>query len=224
MAQGRIIIVMLRRPRRGDPNESRADPFWEFGSFGCTGCHRANLMNPKKLGELNGARLGFAQNGPLGVKLVYLTPPLKTLHHGSFGEAKWSPTKMPLTYTCAPTLVDNSGHSEFPLLRKVFNGVHRGSLVARFTSKFRSRREPLPQMAGAQLVAVYEKARKDGGRASVARSYVDALPYAPPVVDQQRKATYRNLLRKGLVLSGALALESNHVSGRGITDRRKRSC
>src|SRR5262245_17851537 len=97
--QERVILVMLRRPRLNDPKESRADPFWEFGSFGCTRCHHANLMNPKKLGELNGVRLGFAQNGPLGVKLVYLTPPIRTLHHGAFGEAKWRPTEMPLSYT-----------------------------------------------------------------------------------------------------------------------------
>jgi hypothetical protein len=89
---------MLRRPRLDDPNEMRTDPLWEFGSFGCTGCHRANLMNPAKLTELHGARVGFAQNGPHGIKLVHLTPPIRTLHHGSFGEAKWSPAEMPLTY------------------------------------------------------------------------------------------------------------------------------
>jgi hypothetical protein len=77
MDEARVILVMLRRPRRGDPNEMRTDPLWEFGSFGCTGCHRANLMNPTKLTELNGARLGFAQNGLRGIKLVHLTPPIR---------------------------------------------------------------------------------------------------------------------------------------------------
>ena len=61
MDDPRVIIVMLRQPRLNDPNEMRTDPLWEFGSFGCTGCHRRSLMNPKKLTELNGTRFAFAQ-------------------------------------------------------------------------------------------------------------------------------------------------------------------
>jgi hypothetical protein len=76
MNEPKVILVMLRQPRRSNPNEMRTDPLWEFGSFGCTRCHRKNLMNPKKLAELNGVRLGFAQNGPLGIKLVHVTPPV----------------------------------------------------------------------------------------------------------------------------------------------------
>jgi hypothetical protein len=118
-----VILVMLRRPRLHDAKERRTDPLWEFGSFGCTKCHRANLMNPKRIGELNGARFGFAQNGPHGIKLVHLTPPIRTLHHGWFGEAKWSPAEMPLTYASAPTLVDNEGLSDFPLLIDMLSDV-----------------------------------------------------------------------------------------------------
>src|SRR6185312_13769949 len=54
MDDPKVIIVMLRQPRLDSPNEMRTDPLWEFGSFGCTGCHRKNLMNPNKLTELNG--------------------------------------------------------------------------------------------------------------------------------------------------------------------------
>ena len=43
-----VIIVLLRRPRR-DAAERRTDPMYEFGSFGCTGCHRGNLMNPDRI-------------------------------------------------------------------------------------------------------------------------------------------------------------------------------
>jgi hypothetical protein len=39
-----VFVVMLRRPRK---NDRRSDPFWEFGSFGCTGCHGKNLLHPK---------------------------------------------------------------------------------------------------------------------------------------------------------------------------------
>ena len=93
---------MLRQPRLGDPNEMRTDPLWEFGSFGCTRCHRKNLMNIRKLNELNGARFAFAQNGSLGIKLVHVTPPVRMLHHGNFGEAKWDAAEMPLRYDAAP--------------------------------------------------------------------------------------------------------------------------
>ena len=39
MEQPPVFIVHLRRPKKNDPEEMRSDPFWEFGSFGCTGCH-----------------------------------------------------------------------------------------------------------------------------------------------------------------------------------------
>lgn len=104
-----IFIVILRQPRLNDPNEMRTDPLWEFGSFGCTGCHRSNLMNPKKLSELNGSSLAFAQNGPEGFKLVYITHPIQTAYHGENSEAKWEPLEMPLTYKSAPTLINNNG-------------------------------------------------------------------------------------------------------------------
>src|SRR6266542_2541693 len=116
MNEPKVILVMLRQPYLKNPNEMRTDPLWEFGSFGCTRCHRKNLMNPKKLAELNGVRFGFAQNGPLGIKLVHVTPPVTTQHHRTFGEAKWSPAEMPLTYASAPTLVNNFGESDIPAL------------------------------------------------------------------------------------------------------------
>jgi hypothetical protein len=197
-----VVLVMLRQPRLGDPNEMRTDPLWEFGSFGCTGCHRRNLMNPANLTELDGARFGFAQNGHHGFKLVHLPAPIRTLHHGSFGEAKWSPAEMPLTYASAPTLVNNLGFSDVPLLMGMLEGVRRNSPVAQFASKFRSKREPLPPLVGEQVIAVYERMRTDGGSGLVARSYVDALPYDPPRVDDDREATYQRLLGNSAIGGG----------------------
>jgi hypothetical protein len=224
MDDARIILVMLRRPRLGDPNEMRTDPLWEFGSFGCTGCHHANLMNPAKLSELHGARFGFAQNGPYGIKLVHLTPPISTLHHGSFGEAKWSPAEMPLTYASAPTLVNNLGYSDVPLLTNMLGGVRRSSPVARFASKFRSRREALPPPIGEQVVTVYERTRSDGSSIYIARSYVDALPYIPPRVDDDREATYHRLLRNSAIAGGfASAADASSSAPRSAT-RRHRLC
>lgn len=194
MDETKINLVMLRQPRRNDPNEMRTDPLWEFGSFGCTRCHRRNLMNPKKLIELEGRRLAFVQNGPLGFKLVHVTPPVSVCHHGTFGEVKWSPVEMPLTYDSAPTLVNNLGMSDCPELFDIIMEVCRERPIAKFTSKFRSRRQPLPTSLGRQIVEIYERRRSGCGR--VARSYVDALPCEPPRLDRDREATYQRLLRK----------------------------
>jgi hypothetical protein len=214
MNETRVVVVILRLPKgeSADPNEMRTDPLWEFGSFGCTGCHRRNLMNPSKLAELNGARLAFAQNGPLGFKLVHLTPPVRILHHGSFGEVRWSPAKMPLSYASAPTLVNNLGFSHVPNLLNMICDVRRSSPVARFASKFRARRVPLPGLIGERMIAVYDRVRSDGG--VVAQSYADALPWLPPRVDDDRNATYRRLLRKSATV---------HAAPHGVA-RSQRSC
>jgi hypothetical protein len=177
----RIIIVMLRQPKRYDPSEMRTDPLWEFGSFSCTRCHRGGLMNPNKLAELNGTRFAFAQNGPLGVKLVHITPPVSALHHGTFGEAKWDLVEMPFTYGSAPVIVNNLGASDVPAIGEVIRDANRNTPVGQFTSKFRNRRRPLPAHVGRQLIAAYERFRKKG--ASLAQTYVNALPYPPPRVD-----------------------------------------
>lgn len=190
MDDPRVIIVMLRQPKRYDPSETRTDPLWEFGSFGCTGCHRT-LVSPNKPTELNGTRFAFAQNGALGWKLVHITTPVSTLHHGTFGEAKWDPPEMPLTYHSAPMLVNNCGASDAPAIRQMIRDVNRRTPVAQFASKFRSRCRPLPAHVGRQLIGVYERFRKE--RASFAQTYVDALPYPPPRVDEDREGTYRKL-------------------------------
>lgn len=203
---------MLRRPQLNNPDEMRTDPLWEFGSFGCTGCHRKSLMNPRKLTEVDGVRFAFAQGGPYGFKLVHLTPPVRTIDHGSFGEAKWLPAEMPLTYASAPTLLENRGSSDIPDLLDMLRGVRRSSPEAKFASKFRTRRLPLPASISEQMIEVYELARSDHG--SIAQSYVDALPWPPPRVDADREATYRRLLQESAI--------ANFASN--VTTRRHRSC
>ncbi|WP_216665257.1 hypothetical protein [Pseudoruegeria sp. HB172150] len=153
-------------------------------------------MNPKKLAELDGTRFAFAQNGALGVKLVHVTPPIQTLHHGIFGEAKWDPAAMPLSYASAPTLVNNFGVTDVPALIDVFSNARRATPVAKFASKFRSRRKPLPEHVGRELLNVYHELRSSD--ASIADSYVDALPYPPPQIDADRKMTYRRLIARGI--------------------------
>jgi hypothetical protein len=62
---------MLRRPGK---NDRRTDPFWEFGSFGCTGCHEKNLLHPMNCQIRNGDRLAFVQGGKCGLRLLLVTP------------------------------------------------------------------------------------------------------------------------------------------------------
>jgi hypothetical protein len=183
-----VIVVFLRQPRVGNQNERRDDPFWEFGSFGCTGCHRKNLMNPAKSSELNGVRLAFVQGGPKGVKLVHVTPPISVRQHGSVCEAKWQPVEMPLTYTSAPIVVNNDGYSDIPLLADQTRHIRRSTPVSRFTSGFRTRRLPLPSDCGLQVIRAYKRFRAKC--AKVAGSYVDAMPYPPSIIERNRKKRY----------------------------------
>jgi hypothetical protein len=193
--QPKVIIVHLRRPELGNANEMRTDPFWEFGSFGCTRCHQHNLMNPKKLDLLEEARLAFAQGGGAGFKLVHLTPPIDIIHHGDFGEAKWQPVKMPFKYSEAPILINNSGCTDFPLLKKFIKETNRSSWDAKFSSRFRARRNPLDKEMAEELINVFEKKIIMATFASFASTYVDALPYHPPKIDRNREQTYLALCR-----------------------------
>lgn len=199
-----IIVVMLRQPRRNDVGEKRSDPFWEYGSFGCTGCHRKNLMNPKRLHELDGKRLAFVQGGQGGFKLVFLSPPVSSKRHLNGSELTWSPSEMPLKYDLAPVIVDNAGNADAPAVLVELQGVHRKSQVARFASKFRSRRTPIAVEFARQLEATYRRCRKR--QAAIAKHYEEALPYPPPLIDRTRRATYRGLLAdlKGLADTASL--------------------
>ncbi|HIO50418.1 TPA: hypothetical protein EYN23_24130 [Candidatus Poribacteria bacterium] len=142
----KVILVMLRQPNMKDPDEMRSDPFWEFGSFGCTHCHKHNLMNPKKLHQLTGAQIAFTQGGPLGFKLVYVTPPVFTKLYPHTGELNWQADdeyKIPFKYSTAPLLINNQGQTDFPLLKSFVADVNRPTYVSKFASRFRSRRQPL---------------------------------------------------------------------------------
>lgn len=187
-----VIIAMLRQPRRDDPTEQRNDPFWEFGSFGITGCHGSNLLNPKKAHELEGKRIAFAQGGPSGIKLVYVTPPVSVQYHAGCVELNWSPADMPLTYESAPTLIDNMGYTDFPALLDEIGNVARTTPVGQFSSKFRSRRKPVAMALGDQMLVAFQNADRDG-RERAAR-YIDCLPYPPRRVDQDRQQTYLDLI------------------------------
>lgn len=189
-----VIVVMLRQPRMNQPNEMRSDPFWEYGSFGLTGCHQRNLMHPKKAHLLEGVRFAFAQGGDQGVRVVYLTAPIQAVPYSDRTEAKWQTGEMPFRYADAPLLIDSNGHSDVPAIKSIFEGVNRNGWVGRFVSKFRSRREPLPQPIADALVEAYDRTRREAGRAAVATRYEQALPVNPPRIDRTRRKTYSGML------------------------------
>src|SRR3977135_3629176 len=120
----RVFVVMLRKPRRADFNEMRTDPFWEFGSFGLTGCHQRNLLHPKRAGELTGARLAFVQGGDQASRLVFLSPPVEAIAYADRTEVRWQ-TAPPFRYETAPTIVDKDGGSDMPTFLAMFASVRR---------------------------------------------------------------------------------------------------
>jgi hypothetical protein len=181
----RVIMVHLRQPGIDD---ARTDPLYEFGSFGLTGCHRMNLLADSAAA---GCRLAFAQGGPLGFRLVMLTPPIDVRELGNCHEAFWSPANMPLRYDAAPLLIDNEGRSDVAGLAKEFERARRSSWMARFSSAFRSRKRPLRAEVGANLIAAWTRATQDPNRR--ARVYHEALPRQPDVIDNARHVTYRRL-------------------------------
>ncbi|MEM9882612.1 MAG: hypothetical protein AAF800_06825 [Planctomycetota bacterium] len=183
----RVVVVHLRRPNRANATESRDDPFWEVGSFGCTGCHRRNLMNPKRLDELHDVRLAFAQGGDLGYRLVMLTPPVTVTHYSDRGELRWKPPAMPMRYELAPLILDNSGATELPQLANLCGHANRTTRVAQFASCFRSRRRPIPAAVAAEVIRVWEAKRNE---AYLATSYEQAMPYPPNLIDKHRHENY----------------------------------
>jgi hypothetical protein len=195
MAVPKVIIVVLRRPKMSDPKEMRTDPLWEFGSFGCTGCHTTNLLNPCKSVELDGVRLAFAQGGRDGFKLVHLTPPIKIIPHGKIVEAKWSSKFKPLKYKKAPLLINQKGKTDFSLLKHFIRSTNWHSWVAKFSSKFRSCRKPLDIKIANQIIKVFNKT-VSGNRDIFVSKYVDTLDKIPPKVDKNRRRTYFELIKR----------------------------
>lgn len=190
----KLIMVILRRPNLSDPGEMSPDPLWEFGSFGLTGCHNRNLMNRRNVDILDGARLAFAQGGEDGFKLVLLTPPIETRMHGGCIEAKWSPATMPFKYSQAPILIRNNGDCDFPLLRQVIAPANCPTWERKFASKFRARKMPLDPDIAEEIIRVYQQMTLSGNPELFGSTYIDALPYPPPIVDKDRLRTYNRLL------------------------------
>ena len=210
-----VLVALLRQPHMERPTEMRSDPFWEFGSFGLTGCHKTNLMHPKKVHELKGARIAFVQGGDAGFKLVYLTPPVTPIPYSDRSEIRWETSgkngvssetgvsnetgsTMPFRYEKAPFIISTSGVSDVPEIVHIFENVRRNGWMGRFASKFRTRREPLPDACAAQLIKVWNARVRKATAGDFARIYTDALPYNPPKTDFDRQGTYDRMLAAAL--------------------------
>ncbi len=193
----RVVIVHLRRPRLNDPNESRTDPFWEFGSFGLTGCHRRNLLHPKRAAKLSGARLAFAQGGQESMRLVYLSPPVSVTKHKNKVEVRWKPSS-PFKFVHAPLIINNSGKTLFPKLKRTFSRVKRDTWVRKFSSRYRTRSTFLDQAVAREMIrrfeASYAKAQNNNGYLAI--TYEQTMPCLPPIVEKDRLDTYTKLLLK----------------------------
>lgn len=207
----KVIIVHLRRPRMSDPNESRSDPFYELGSFGCTKCHRRNLMNPKRADELNGARLAFAQGGSGEFRLVLLTPPVRVVRHKDRCEVRWRPIRRPFRFECAPLLISNEEDTNFGTLASFIRKSRRETQCGSFSSRFRSRRTPVPDHIAEEIISVYTNRFKRCKKSDFASCYDETMHRSPPLVDRNRRQTHLRLLRE----AGAATLS---------TCRNKRKC
>ena len=191
----KIYIVHLRQPRN-NPDEMRSDPFWEFGSFGRTGCHCKNLLHKKNYSKLDGNRLAFAQNGKEGFKLVLLTPPVKISDLGLVNEAVWNKRYKPFKYSTAPLIVNNRGDSDFQLLFNSIQYKNRNTFVSKFSSSFRSRCYPLDEEIAIEVLKVYNSKYNKSVESDFISNYTDALPFLPLKIDKNRKKTFRELLTK----------------------------
>jgi hypothetical protein len=219
MPKDRVFIVHLRRPR--DRKDGRHDPFGEFGSFGITGCHSSNLMNPEKAEErLEGARLAFAQGGRQGTRLLYLTPPVHVELHSGYSEAKWitevkwKPAEMPFRYAAAPILASNAGSSDFPQLEKTLLG-NRETPEGQFASRFRSSaRELNDPVIVKELIRKFQILRSRAAADSIAGMYDDALPNKLPSPDGKRLQTYRWFLKNPGGSAEELTLAAGYVTNR----------
>jgi hypothetical protein len=187
----KVFLVHLRRPK---PNDERTDPLYEFGSFGCTKCHGTNLLHPRHAGDLEGARLAFVQGGESGSRLVFLTPPITVKVWTTNCEVRWTPREMPFKYLEAPLLISNDGRSQFPSIKRFVRTARCPTWESCLSSLFRSRTKPLPPATAAELIAIYERARRESSPTAISSKYYEALPTVRKI-DRNRARTRQGLIR-----------------------------
>lgn len=147
-----LYFVFLRRAGSSDP---RNDPFWEFGSFGCTGCHSRNLLHPRRTRLVDGDRLAFLQGGEREIRIVGVTPPISVEGSNARVEIKWNAKYRPIPYARAPLLIDNSGKTAFSRIRPIVNSTNRSTFCSAAASRFRSRTSPIEKGLASQILKYF---------------------------------------------------------------------
>ncbi len=132
-----LYLVYLRRPR--NTADRRSDPFWEFGSFGITGCHGKNLLHRLRSPLRAGDQLAFLQGGIGEVRITGLTPPITVQQLQGRIYATWSKAYRPCPFERAPLLIDNNNGTDFPAVHKMLAKVNRTTPCGRAGSLFRAR-------------------------------------------------------------------------------------
>jgi len=198
----RLFIVMLRRPRKDGP---RTDPFWEFGSFGCTGCHGKNLLHPKNCQIRNGDRLALVQGGQLGARLLLVTPPVERFDHAGGSpkgriELRWDSGRKPFRYDRAPSLFESPAPGRaglFPLLANSLAHTNRSTIDAKLASRFRARTSPIEPELARELQSGFNAAVKSARKSDFIARYEEALPWCDcPSLGSQRRRDYQQRLRE----------------------------
>jgi hypothetical protein len=134
------------------------------------------------------------KGGDLGFRLVMLTPPVDVRQLAHMREAFWSPAAMPFCYDTAPVLIDNDGSSDVDGMRELLTSVNRNTWREKFSSSFRTRKQPVDAALAGSVVRAWERAVERG--AECAEVYWEALPHwDEDFVDRDRPSTHRKLLK-----------------------------
>lgn len=150
-----LYFLFLRRPQ--SLNDMRSDPFWEFGSFGVTGCHRKNLLHPIRTPLREGDRLVFLQGGKQEIRVIGLTPPIKVLGDTERINLRWDQTYQPVPYAAAPILINNQGYTDFPAVLELLANTQRSTYCGKAGSRLRSRTSPIESELADQILVWFER-------------------------------------------------------------------
>ncbi len=177
-----LYFIFLRVPR--SPTDRRDDPFWEFGSFGKTGCHSANVLHPRLTLLRDGDRLAFLQGGNGEIRIVGVTPPIKVA--GSMERIEWDKSYRPLPYPNAPMLIDNSGATAFPHVygEAGLNITNRSTFCGAAASRLRSRKRAVGSELSKEILRWFD---------ALEGPKIEAYPEA---IQAEDGAWYKNALRE----------------------------
>lgn len=148
-----LYFVFLRRPR--DKADMRSDPFWEFGSFGRTGCHDKNLLHPKNSPLRDGDRLVFLQGGDQEIRAVGLTPPIAISGDSHRLDLRWDSSYRPVPFETAPVLIDNQGYTDFPAVLDALANTQRSTYCGKAGSRLRARTTPIEGKLADQISSLF---------------------------------------------------------------------